>query len=1458
MGDFDHFCGSPFWNITRTWGADNPDFTPCFERTVLAWTPCVFFWLFSPLEVYYILSSTNGVVRWNWLNVSKLLLTLAAMAVSLVDLGHASANVDKAFSVDFVTPIIRVLSYAWAAFLLYWNRCRGLRTSGLLTIFWFLSALFTIAEFRTELTAEKYERAEADRGRLQFYTTMVLFPVMLLTFLLNCFVDQEPTSSPFAKLEDRCPEFDSSFMGKLFFTWYDKMAWRGFRTTLEQKDMWDLNPPDTSKGVVPLFYKHWDKQKRKAEAEAFRTGKPRKNVSVLPALFRCFGGPFAFASAMELVGDLLVFVSPQILKRLMAFTANEMEPMWKGLLYAVAMLVTALLQTLLLSQFNVRMFIVGMRVRTALVSAIYRKSLSMSNVARKDKTVGEIVTLMSVDAQRFLELGTMLPLLWSSPIQIILSLYFLWDLLGIAVLAGLASMILLILVNGFIVSKMEVLQASQLKNKDQRAKLMNEILSGIKVLKLYAWEPPFGDRIQHIRLKEMDDFKKSTFLQAGINTAYTMAPFLVSSRFSRARELGHVVIVKRPGLAAGSEDALSVENASFSWRHGEPPVLSNINLRVGRGRLVAVVGTVGAGKSSLVSALLGEMQKQSGRVNSVGSVAYVPQQAWIQNAKLRDNILFCKDYDARHYNKVIEACALKSDLAMLPGGDQTEIGEKGINLSGGQKQRVSLARAVYCDADVYLLDDPLSAVDSHVGKHIFEQVIGPAGMLANKTRVLVTHGISFLPRVDSIVVLKDGTVSEEGTYQELMQRKGAFAEFLLQHLQAEEGDDVVEDLEEIKAHLEKAVGKDELQRQISQVSLTGSDGVRSRKGSAVGSLKRAGSARSRRRSSATKEEPPKAVAEVPGEKLTDEETMAVGSVKLKVYVHYIRSIRLIMVFLTILFNIVFQGLTVGSSEWVNTWTSDPVMLNASNPGFDDSRDKYLGVYAAFGIGQVVFSMLSSFVFALGCIESSMALHNRMFNRTMKCPMSFFDMTPMGRILNRFTKDIDSVDNVLPLFINQFLYLAFMCLSTIVVISYSTPLFIAVVVPLGVVYFLVQRFYVSTSRQLKRLDAVSRSPIFSHFSETLTGSSSIRAYGVVDRFIEEAEQRIDTNQKCYFPVAIATRWLAVRLETVGNSVIFFAALFAVLSRGSGIAPGTVGLSLSYALQITMVLNWVVHFITEVENNIVSVERIKEYEETPQESPHIGTEAAVSPGWPVEGTVEFRKYAIRYREGLDLVLKGIDVAVKGGEKVGIVGRTGAGKSSLTLGLFRIVEAAEGQILIDGVDIARVNLRTLRSRLTIIPQDPVLFAGSLRVNLDPYTQFSDDEVWRALERSHLKAFVSGLAAGLGHEVAEGGENLSVGQRQLVCLARALLRKTKVLLFDEATAAVDLETDDLIQKTIREDFRDCTILTIAHRLNTIMDSDRVLVLDKGQVAEFDSPKNLLQDKSSMFHSLAKDAGLV
>ena len=465
---------------------------------------------------------------------------------------------------------------------------------------------------------------------------------------------------------------------------------------------------------------------------------------------------------------------------------------------------------------------------------------------------------------------------------------------------------------------------------------------------------------------------------------------------------------------------------------------------------------------------------------------------------------------------------------------------------------------------------------------------------------------------------------------------------------------------------------------------------------------------------------------------------------------------------------------------------------------------------------------------------------------------------IGRIVNRFAKDVDVCDNTLPQNIRQWMSCLANFMGTVITIIVYLPIFTVVIVPASIVFFFVQTVYVSTSRQVKRLESISRSPIYSHFSETLTGTTTIRAFGMNQDFIEESERKVDFNQVCYYPSIIGYRWLSVLLENTGNLLSFAAAIFAVLA-GDTVEPGQVGLIISYALNVTSVLTWLVRTTADVETNIVAVERIKEYSDIPSEAAWESSLDDKPPAtWPQTGQVSFENYAMRYREGLDLVLKSISCDVQGGEKIGIVGRTGAGKSSLTMALFRLVEAAAGKISIDGTDTAKIGLHELRTKVTIIPQDPVLFSGTLRMNLDPFNLYSDDDVWSALKLSHLHDFVSSLDLGLLHYISEGGDNLSVGQRQLCCLARALLKKTKILVLDEATAAVDLETDDLIQQCIRKEFKDSTVLTIAHRLNTIMDYDRVMVLDQGDVAEFDSVDTLLKNKNGIFHSMAQNAGLI
>uniref|UniRef100_A0A8D3CY00 ABC-type glutathione-S-conjugate transporter n=1 Tax=Scophthalmus maximus TaxID=52904 RepID=A0A8D3CY00_SCOMX len=1195
------------------------------------------------------------------------------------------------------------------------------------------------------------------------------------------------------------------------------------------------------------------KKKTKEEKEDY------PNSWLFSTIYKTLKKDFTKSALLKVLQDILIFVSPQILKLMISFTQDKSRPDWEGYMYAVLLLLVAILQSLLLQQYFHLCFVLGVQVRTAIMTAVYKKALVMSNDNRKESSVGETVNLMSADAQRFNDLTSFIHLLWSCPLQIILSIAFLWMELGPSALAGLAAMVILVPLNALLATKARSLGVKNMKFKDQRLKIMNEILNGIKILKLYAWEPSFQTQIGSVRDKELELMKKSAYLTCQgfshcpffseniltpeiaftsisifnlIRFPLSMLPILVALLVQvRKAQLIRVHTHETYRRSPLTYSAVSVCDGSFAWDRNAEPLVS---LDIKPGRLVAVVGAVGSGKSSLMSALLGEMHRTKGFINIQGSLAFVPQQAWIQNATLRDNILFGSPHEDKKLQEVIEACALIPDLELLPGGDLTEIGEKGVNLSGGQKQRISLARAAYNQADIYLLDDPLSAVDSHVGKHLFDKVIGPKGLLKDKTRILVTHGLSFLPYADEIVVLLDGEVSEVGSYQSLRASRGAFSEFLDTYAG-----------EQRKSTLSDSGNDALLSHCITDISCTSFCTLVTQPNWVI-------YVRLRRKSSCVKK--PEAVDQTKdGQRLIEKETMETGRVKFSVYLKYLRAMGWSYFVLASMSLISSTAASVGQSVWLSDWTNDAVVYYNMTypPGKVNTR---VAVYGVLGLSQGIFVFIASLLLAKGAVAASTSLHSRLLHSILRAPMLFFDTTPIGRVVNRFAKDIYTIDEAIPQSFRSWLVCLLSVLGILFVISFATPVFVIVIIPLAVLYYFVQVFYIGMSRQLRRLDSVTRSPIFSHFGETVSGLSVIRAYGHQERFLKHNEIVMDENLKSIYPWIVSNRWLAIRLEFLGNLVVFFAALFAVIARET-MDSGLVGLSISNALSITQVLNWLVRMNSELETNVVAVERTSESWLTLTTAEWINDNRPPDK-WPEEGRLEFEDYKVRYRPGLDLVLHGITCNIKSTEKIGIVGRTGAGKSSLTNCLFRIIESAAGRILIDGIDISTIGLHDLRRRLTIIPQDPVLFSGTLRMNLDPFDTFSDEDIWRALELSHLTDFVAGLQEKLQYAVTEGGENLSVGQRQLLCLARALLRKSRILFLDEATAAVDLETDSLIQNTIRKEFSHCTVLTIAHRLHSILDCSRVMVLDAGKIVEFDSPSNLFE-KRGQFYAMAKDAGI-
>uniref|UniRef100_A0AAQ4S871 Multidrug resistance-associated protein 1 n=1 Tax=Gasterosteus aculeatus aculeatus TaxID=481459 RepID=A0AAQ4S871_GASAC len=1473
------FCSAdtsdPFWDWNRTWYTTKPDFTQCFQNTVLVWLPCLYLWICAPLYLLYLRSHDHGYIRMSHINRAKtavgLLLWIICWADVFFSFWERSYGSNVLAPVHLISPTMLGFTMLLATLLIQYERMKGVQSSGVMLLYWLLALLCATVTFGSKISRalDQVSLDSVPKGRNGYTTFYTYYALLLVSLCLSCLTDQLPLFSEAVKDSNPCPERGANFLSRITFWWITRLMVTGYRRPLEEKDLWSLNSADRSHKVVPELVGRWNVecQKVKSEGKEGRAvesevlivkAQKAKEPSLFWALCLTFGPYFLISCLYKIIQDILMFVGPEILRLLIRFVNNSSAPSWHGYFYTALLFICTCVQSLILQKYFHVCFVSGMRLRTAIIGAVYRKALVISSEARRTSTVGEIVNLMSVDAQRFMDLITYINMIWSAPLQVVLALYFLWQNLGPSVLAGVAVMVLMVPINAVIAMKTKTYQVAQMKSKDSRIKLMNEMLNGIKVLKLYAWELAFKDKVSKIRESELQVLKKAAYLGAVSTFTWICAPFLVALSTFAVYVLideHNVLDAQKAFVSLALFNILrfplnmlpmvisSMVQASVSLKRlrvflshaelqedgykkilsvngSEPRCFSicvcRLNVCIPEGSLVAVVGHVGSGKSSLLSALLGEMDKLEGSVAVKGSVAYVPQQAWIQNATLRENIMFGQESREAWYQRVVEACALQPDLEILPAGDETEIGEKGVNLSGGQKQRVSLARAVYCERDVYLLDDPLSAVDAHVGKHIFEQVVGPQGLLKDKTRVLVTHGLSYLPQADLILVLVEGEVSEMGSYQHLMATEGAFAEFQRTYAAVEHADHDGEPFCTPHRRLHC----------LSRVSKPGQTGEEDKV-------------------------PGKKAKQAEGGKLTEADKASTGRVKLSVFGSYLKAIGVLLSCVSLLMFLAQHLGSLSSNYWLSLWTDDPV-VNGTQP----NRRMRLGVYGALGLFQGLAVFGYSLSGSIGGILASRCLHQSMLYDVLRSPMSFFERTPSGNLVNRFAKEIDTIDSLIPSIIKMFMGSMFNVVGSCIIILIATPL-VAIIIPfLGVLYFFVQRFYVASSRQLKRLESVSRSPIYTHFNETLLGTSVIRAFGEQERFICESDQRVDLNQKAYYPGIVANRWLAVRLEFVGNCIVSFAALFAVVARES-LSPGIMGLSISYALQLTASLTWLVRMSSEVETNIVAVERVKEYSDTEKEAEWKQEPSRLPPGWPTDGCIDIRGLGLRYRPDLDLAIRNITLVINRGEKVGIVGRTGAGKSSLTLALFRIIEASEGHIFIDGVDIALLGLHELRSRITIIPQDPVLFSGSLRMNLDPFDCYSDEEVWRALELSHLQSFVSGLPNKLSHECSEGGENLSVGQRQLLCLARALLRKTKILVLDEATAAVDMETDNLIQSTIRSQFEDCTVLTIAHRLNTVMDYTRILVLDKGEMAEFDAPHNLLAQRGA-FYKMAKDAGLV
>ncbi|KAF5382133.1 hypothetical protein D9615_004305 [Tricholomella constricta] len=1368
------------------------------------------------------------------------------------------------------------------------------------------------------------------------------------------------------------PEATAHFFDLITFGWVTPLLSLGYARPLEAPDLYKLqanrgaayiaerinasfdrrykeaeeyNTRLANGEVRPGWWKNvvWTFSGRRQEKEKkWREVDGKRKASLIWAMNDSVKWWFWSSGLLKVVGDTAQVTSPLLVKAIINFATDSyvghklgttVPPIGKGIGFAFGLIALQVIASLCTHHFFYRATSTGVLLRGGLITAIYTRSLKLTSRARSTLTNGKLVNHISTDVSRidfcagFFHMACIYSLrsvvsssslgqqAWTAPIQMVICLILLILNLGPSAIAGFAFFILATPVQTVVMKRLFTLRMKSMLWTDKRAKLLQELLGGMKVIKFFAWEIPFLARIFDYRKREMAYIRSLLLIRAANNAVAMSMPVLASViAFVTYSATGHAL---EPGIIFSSltlftllrlplmflpvsfsaiadaanatsrlygvfeaelltetiivdptlDVAIEVTNASFTWDSPPPDMdskaaaggakqkrgpeaklakameekeaqdkaksdeenvfrMKDLDLRVPRGQLVAIVGAVGSGKTSLLQGIIGEMRRTGGTVRFGGSVGYCPQSAWIQNATIRENICFGRPYEEERYWKAIHDSCLGPDLEMLPNGDLTEVGEKGISLSGGQKQRMNICRAIYCDTEIQVFDDPLSALDAHVGKAVFQNVL--QNSLSGKTRILVTHALHFLPQVDYIYTIVEGRIAERGTYTELMSGHGEFAKFVTEFGAKEEEEEV------------------EAEKEEDEIEAVATAGGKETEPKGEGPIKKA----------------------TMGAALMQVEERNTGAIAWDVYKEYSRAGKGKVVLPLLFFSLVLiQGATVMASYWLVYWQERK---------WRQPEGFYMGIYAFLGVAQAIAFFIMGSMFALLTYFASQSLHKAAIDRVMHAPMSFFETTPLGRIMNRFSKDIDTIDNLLGDSLRMFAGTSSSIIGAIILISIVLPWFLIGVACIVVLYLYAAAFYRASAREMKRLDAVLRSSLYSHFSESLSGLATIRAYGESERFRLDNETRVDVENRAYWLTVTNQRWLGIRLDFLGALLTFVVSMLAVGTRFT-ISPSQTGLVLSYILSVQQAFGWLVRQSAEVENNMNSVERIVHYATAvEQEAPHEIPDMKPPSQWPAHGRVELRDVVLNYRPDLPPVLKGISMTVTAGEKIGIVGRTGAGKSSIMTALYRLVELTSGSISIDGVDISNVGLTDLRNGLAIIPQDPLLFSGTLRSNLDPFGLHDDAALWDALKRAYLVENTSkrhSLVVSdeeepngartpmnrftLDSVIEDEGGNLSIGQRSLVSLARALVKDAQVIILDEATASVDYETDRNIQDTIAYEFKDRTILCIAHRLRTIISYDRICVLDAGEIAEFDTPIQLYHIPNGIFRGMCERSSI-
>ncbi|KAL5726363.1 hypothetical protein ACHQM5_009411 [Ranunculus cassubicifolius] len=1264
----------------------------------------------------------------------------------------------------------------------------------------------------------------------------------------------EPLLSSDSRGENTCPLEEAGFLSIITFSWLNNLFAVGNTKAIDIEDVPRLSSKDSVKGIFPIFRDKFGG----GDVSRFR---------LAYALIWSTRWEVVVSGILSFLYILASFVGPYLIDDFVRYLDDSQRSKRLGYVLVCGFILAKIVQSIAQRHSAFKLEQVGVRVQEALVATVYNKLLTVSCQSRQVYSSGEIVNFMSIDVETVSRFSVLLHEWWAVPFQIILAGLILCRNFGfIASFAALASTTLLIVATRPLNKLQGKLNGNLMESKDERMKVTSETLRNMKVLKLQAWEMKFLYKIDELRANEEGWLRKYMYIRAIGTFIFFVSPTFVAvvtfgtcvligiplesgkvlsaiatfgmlkesifslrhlinellrtivsldriSLFLRLQDVQDDVVEKLPST---SKVALEINNGNFCWdlSSANAPTLKDVNLKAFHGMRVGICGTVGSGKSSLLSCILGEMIKLSGNIKLCGTKAYVSQSPWIQSGTIEENILFGKEMDGGVYESILEACSLKQDLEVLPFGDKTIIGERGINLSGGQKQRIQIARALYQDADIYLFDDPFSALDAHTGMHLYKECL--LKYLDSKTVIYVTNQVEFLPSANLILVLKDGKITQSGKYDEIltpgtdfMELVGAHEKALLDHRNSSEDTEILVPGTENNLDHEKVMTEDD-KKQIC--SRSGID---------------------------------EKVLENEAQ-LVQHEEREKGRVGVKVYWEYVTTYKGGLVLVILLIQTLSQLLQIGSDYWIAKDT--PVSKDDTS---SISASTLILVYTALTLGSCIFVFARAILIGTAGFKTATILFKRMHMSIFRAPMSFFDATPSGRILNRVSNDQNEIDTDFPALLGGLAMNTIKLLGVITVMARGAWQVCIIYIPVAVACISYQEYYIAAARELVRLTGVSSAPLKQHFTETISGLTTIKSFDQDSRFMHTNMKLIDICSRPRLYSVAANEWLGFRFDLLSSFTFALTLVFLVYMPLGAIDPAIAGLAVTYGLTLNSLQAFVIWIFGTVESDIISVERVLQYTCIPSEAPLVIDSHRPDCNWPSHGEVAIHNLQVRYAPHFPLILRGITCTFHEGMKTGIVGRTGSGKSTLIQALFRLIEPSSGHILIDRIDISTIGLHDLRSKLSIIPQDPTMFQGTVRSNLDPLEEYTDEQIWEALDKCQLGDEVRKKEEKLDSLVTENGENWSMGQRQLVCLGRVLLKRSRILVLDEATSSVDTATDTLMQKTLRQHFTGSTVITIAHRLTSVLDSDMVLVLENGHALEYDSPKDLLTDKSSAFAKL-------